>query len=280
MLAVSKKGASGTLLTALTSRKRPPDGRFLGRQPVLLGIIASGPHRVKFIDPERLEIAGHTVLESLDLSIGNMFRQNLEDGLYDALGVYLGIIAECLGYVGEKFLLVPFLQGFAMRVPALVIDATDQQWQLRRKSCSVINGQAVAQRMKHGPQRLVSAVLVFPAQSVHDFVEPDVGDLESTIEGGQAGLAHRFLLCSGKGAVNRPKFKRLAAFSNHFDLIGKNRQPDCLHHFMLRELFRVIGATVPAQYHAATNTHQAKPVNSPGKPALDEHLQFGSAIVC
>src|SRR5262245_52945740 len=92
--------------------------------------------------------------------------------------------------MGEKLFFMSLAQRLASGIPAFVVEATDQHWELRAELRHFLHDESVAQRAQGGAQSQVGRVPILPAQYVHHVIEPSVGLLDRRVENVQTCRTH------------------------------------------------------------------------------------------
>jgi hypothetical protein len=74
-------------------------------------------------------------------------------------------------------------------MPLIVIQPAHENWQLGAQLGRFVDGEAVAQRVRHGGEHAISSPAIRPGD-LHDLLEPDVGGLHRLVEDIKSGCAH------------------------------------------------------------------------------------------
>src|SRR6266545_1642102 len=115
--------------------------------------------------------------------------EHLERRLRRVNDVDWSYVSETLRHMFEELFCRAFLEGLLAGVPLIVIKSPHQERQLRAEMDREPDRETVAQgvqdRAEHMPRDLAVG-----AELGHDFVEPDMGRLQSLVEDVEAGGAH------------------------------------------------------------------------------------------
>jgi hypothetical protein len=92
--------------------------------------------------------------------------------------------------------LLDWLPGW---IPTLVIEATDEHWQLRRELRGLVNREPVPKRMQRSPQSRVRFLPVCAVHYLHQVFKPDIGFVYCPVENFKPCGTHRILSVTSPG---------------------------------------------------------------------------------
>src|SRR5260370_16008854 len=95
------------------------------------------------------------------------------------------------------------LDRFSGRIPTLVVETTDEHWQLRRELGGLLNRQPVTQRMQRCPESQIGLVPIWAVQNLHQILEPHIGLMYRPVENFEACRTHHILSFKSPGSGSR-----------------------------------------------------------------------------